>query len=87
VKFLQSNIRYPAFDLEAGVQGITYVEFTVKSDSSIADVKTLKPVAGSKGMSMEVERVIKLMPKWIPAKQNGKAVDQKCVMSVRFVIL
>lgn len=85
VDFFQKNIYYPQMELEAGIQGTTYIEFTVKADSSIADVKVLKVV--STGLSKETERVIKMMPKWIPAKKNGKAVDQKCVMGVKFEIL
>jgi antitoxin component YwqK of YwqJK toxin-antitoxin module len=87
VAFLQDNIRYPQVELEAGVQGTTFIEFTVKADSTIADVKTVKPVTGGTYCSKEAERVIKMMPKWIPAKKNGKAVDQKCVIEVKFEIL
>ena len=35
-------------------------------------------------LTKEAIRVVKLMPKWLPGKQNGKAVRVKYVLPVTF---
>jgi TonB family protein len=83
--FLKATIRYPEMDREMEVQGTVYIGFTVKADSTVTDV-VVRDVAGS-GLSREVIRAVELMPKWIPAKKNGKTVDRRCVMPVTFMLV
>ncbi len=83
--FFHGNLVYPQMEKEAGIQGTTYVEFIVKSDGTISDIVVTKVL--SPNISKEVLRVVTMMPKWIPAKKNGKSVDQKCVIGFRYEIL
>ena len=82
-EFLASNIKYPAQARETGTQGIVYVTFVVEKDGSITDIKVLRDIGS--GCGEEAIRVVKMMPKWKPAKQRGKAVRQQFNLPVRFV--
>ena len=71
-KLFAENIKYPAFAKEANITGKVFLSFTVEKDGSITDAKVKRGIGG--GCDEESVRVIKLMPHWSPAKQNGKAV-------------
>ena len=71
-KFLSKNIHYPEQAVRANVSGKVYVSFVVELDGTIANVRITKGIGFS--CDEEAERVIKLMPKWTPGKQNGKNV-------------
>jgi protein TonB len=60
---------------ENGIQGKVFIEFIVRPDGSVTDVKVLRGVAGGPGLDKEAMRVIKSSPKWKPGKQNGKEVS------------
>ena len=72
-KWLAENINYPTLAAEQGIQGRVNVSFIVRSDGSIEDVEVQKGVDPL--CDKEAVRVIKMMPKWIPGKQNGKPVN------------
>lgn len=84
VKFLQSNIKYPAMERENNIDGKVFVKFVVESDGRIGDVQILKKV--SPGLDQEAIRVIKSMPAWKPAKQNGKVVRSWFNLPVKFTL-
>lgn len=75
LNFIAQNFRYPAMERENGIQGKVFVEFVVRPDGSVTDVKVLRGVAGGSGLDKEAMRVIKSSPKWKPGKQNGKEVS------------
>ena len=81
-KFLAENIVYPYQASENGIQGIVYTSFIVNSDGEIADVKILRGIGG--GCDEEALRVVKLMPRWKPGRQNGKTVRTLFNMPVYF---
>ena len=62
--------------------GKVYVVFIVNEDGSLSDVKVIKSI--SPELDKEAIRVVKSMPKWNPAKQNGKTVKMKYVVPVNF---
>jgi periplasmic protein TonB len=71
-RFLSENIHYPQAAARVNVSGKVYVKFVVEKDGSIGNVEVTKGIGF--GCDEEAVRVIKLMPKWTPGKQNGKAV-------------
>ncbi len=81
-KFLGKNINYPSQAQRANVEGKVFLSFIVEKDGSITNVSTLKGI--NFGCDEEAERVIKLMPKWISGKQNGRAVRVKFTIPVVF---
>jgi len=75
MKYMSANIKYPEDMAEAGVGGKVFIEFVVRADGSITDVRVLRGIPGGQSLDREAVRVVKTMPKWIPGKQNGKPVD------------
>lgn len=69
--FIVSNLKYPVFAQEKGIQGRVVVKFIVEKDGSISNVEVDRSVPG---LDNEAMRVVKAMPKWIPGQINGKAV-------------
>lgn len=69
---------------EAYIAGKVYVQFTIDTDGSIIDVVCKRGIGG--GCDEEAIRVIKMMPKWKPGKQNGRAVKVRFVLPIKFDI-
>ena len=74
--FIGSNLKYPVFAQEKGIQGRVVVKFIVEKDGSISNVEVDRSVSPS--LDNEAMRVVKAMPKWIPGQINGKAVKVEC---------
>lgn len=81
-KFTSSNIRYPAQARRMGIEGRVFVEFVVGKDGSLQDITVIKGIGS--GCDEEAVRVLKLSPRWQPAKQRGKAVKQRIVLPIVF---
>ncbi len=84
IKFLSENIKYPQIARESGVQGPVYLTFVVEKDGSITNVNLLRGIGA--GCDEEAMRVLKLMPKWKPGRQNGKEVRVQFNMPIAFTL-
>jgi TonB family protein len=84
IAFLGQNIRYPEQAKKNGVQGKVFVTFVVETDGSISNVKVLRGIGG--GCDEEAVRVIKMMPKWSPGLQEGKAVRVQFNLPIKFTL-
>ena len=82
MKFLSNNIKYPQISQVNGVQGRVIVQFVVNADGTIVDPVVVRGV--DPYLDKEALRVIKLMPKWKPGKQRGKAVRVRYTQPVLF---
>lgn len=82
MSYLGKNIKYPSIAQENGTQGRVIIQFVVGRDGSISDVHVVRGV--DPYLDKEAIRVVKGMPKWIPGKQNGKAVRVKFTVPVMF---
>jgi len=83
-KFLGKNIKYPTEAAEANLQGNVFVSFIVSQDGSIRDIKVDKKLG--MGTDEEAIRVIKLSKKWNPGIVDGKPVNVKYKMPIRFTL-
>ena len=81
-KWLNEQIQYPSDCIEQGVQGRVLVSLVIGKDGAVEDAKAIRSPHSS--LSQEAERVVKLMPKWIPAKMDGKIVRSRFVMPIMF---
>lgn len=81
-KFLADNIQYPEYARNQKVDGIIYVHMIVNNDGTLDDVRIYKGIEES--CNNEVLRVIKLSPRWTPARQKGKFVRQRLIVPVHF---
>lgn len=84
MNYLAKTIHYPAAARAQGLSGTVVVSFIVGTDGSISDVKSATQKGG--GLEEEAIRAVKLMPKWIPGKQDGKKVTVQYRLPVRFVL-
>ena len=80
--YLGKNIKYPTIAQENGTQGRVIIQFVVERVGTISDVRVARGV--DPYLDKEAVRVVKSMPKWIPGKQNGKAVRVKFTVPVMF---
>lgn len=80
--FLSTKLRYPRIAKENGDQGKIIVTFVIEKDGSISNIKIIKSV--SKECDEEVIRLVKLSPKWKPAKQNGEFVRFQYFLPITF---
>jgi len=81
-EYLAKNIVYPDFATKKGIQGTVYVSFIIDTVGSVTKVRLLRGIGG--GCDEEAMRVISEMPKWIPGRQNGKAVRVVYNMPIYF---
>jgi len=82
IKWVSTNVRYPKEAAEKSIQGRVVLRFVIKPDGSIDDVEVVKSLDSL--CDKEAIRVVKMMPKWIPAKQNGNPVYVRYVLPVTF---
>lgn len=82
MRFIRENVRYPEISKELGEQGRVFVQFVVEKDGSLTDLNVLRGV--SKPLDLEAKRVIRLMPKWKPAKLNGENVRSKMIVPITY---
>lgn len=81
-KFLNRHLQTPA-DLEAGEKKTVLISFLVDADGSVTGFKVVQ--SGGNAFDNEVIRVLKKMPKWKPAIQNGHPVVVPFTQPVTFV--
>lgn len=82
MRFIQKNLSYPDKAKKDSIQGKIIVQFVVSKTGAIEDIKIIKSL--SKESDEEVMRVVSIMPRWNPGKQNGKAVSVRFVLPVIF---
>lgn len=80
--FRSSNLKYPQEARQKGIQGRVVVSFIVGKDGSLSHFKVIKSVEPS--IDAEALRIMKLMPKWIPATRNGKPMECRYNVPVSF---
>jgi len=75
IKYVEKNLN-PSVGVDNGAKKGTYnvkIKFTVTKDGTLRD---FVPITNYKhGFEEEVIRILKLSPKWIPAKKNGVNVN------------
>jgi len=82
MKFFSQNLSYPEIAKRAGVEGKVILSFIVDKNGNIVDVKVAKSIGA--GCDEEAMRVLKIMPSWIPGKQNGNPVLTRINIPVVF---
>ena len=81
VKYLLENMIYPEEMKENGIEGRIFVQFVVTKTGSVENVTIAR---GIDGLNREAIRLVKQMPNWSPGKNNGKEVNVKMVIPIRF---
>lgn len=71
-KFWADNLKYPAHANAIGITGYVTVSFVVEKDGTLSNIGIVRDIGG--GCGKEAERLIGIMPKWIPGKNDGNTV-------------
>jgi TonB family protein len=79
-KFISSNIIYPRGVCD--VRGRVYVSFEVEKDGCITHAKIMRGIA--EDLDQEALRLVRSMPQWIPAENNGKIVAAHVRLPISF---
>lgn len=82
LQWVSSHIQYPVSCQEANIQGRVVVQFVVKKDGSIGQVKVVRPK--DPDLDKEAIRVIKSLPLFAPGKQGGIAVNVWYTLPITF---
>ena len=72
LKFIYNNLKKPSIDDGCQVMGKVVCRFIIDIDGSVIQPEVIRSLTLS--CDKEAIRVIKLLPKFIPGKQNGKNV-------------
>jgi TonB family protein len=80
--FLKDSLRFPAEAIKNKVEGIVKVTFVINKNGEII-APAIKQGLGY-GCDEEAMRLIKSMPNWKPAMQNGKPVRIQYTIPVKF---
>ncbi len=81
-KHIADNLRYPALARENGIQGRVIVQFTIRKDGTVGDVKVVRGVDDS--LDAEAIRVVKTLKRFTPATQNGQPVNVRYTCPITF---
>jgi protein TonB len=85
LNYLQTNMVYPEDAIELGIEGKVFVSLVVSEEGSIQQVTILRGINGNNSCEKEVLRLFKLMPKWIPGKNElGQTVKARVKIPVVF---
>ena len=82
MKWLANNVKYPEEAIQNKKEGRVIVQFVVNKDGSVMDAKVVRSIDPL--LDKEALRVINLMPKWKPGKNQGEAVRVRYTMPVMF---
>jgi len=82
LQFVARHTNYPDIERNNGIEGKVTVRFVVNADGSITNAEVLK--SNSRGFGKEAMRVVALLPKFSPGRQNGKAVPVQYVLPFYF---
>lgn len=82
-KFVGENGLWPSQD---DCTGKVYVRVMINEHGELSDFVILRGLDGCRGFNEEALRLIRLMPKWIPAQIHGKPVKSYTVIPIGFML-
>lgn len=82
---LTDNIKYPQMERDNDIQGTVVVVLTIDEEGKALNPHIIQSV--SRGLDAEALRVVSLIKKMIPAKRNGKVVQEELKIPVTFKLI
>ncbi len=80
-RHVQRVFNYPELDRMQGNEGKVHVLFRIGKDGSIGHIEMRGP---TRSMEREAERIISKLPKMMPGKKDGKAVNVSFYIPINF---
>lgn len=84
VMFVCMNIEYPEQAHKANIEGKVYVRFSVEKDGSVSNIRILRDIGY--GCGDAVVKMLKSMPRWKPARVDGKNVRVEFDLPIAFIL-
>ncbi|MCO5264059.1 MAG: TonB family protein [Lentimicrobium sp.] len=84
IRYLVDNIKYPRKARRMNISGMVYLTFLVRKSGEVTDVEIVRGVHPL--LDEEAMRVVKKMPPWKPGKQDGKPVNTRFNMPIKFTL-
>ena len=84
MRYLQSNINYPANAAKNNIGGRVILQFVVEKDGHIGEVKVVRSIDPE--IDAEAVRVVKSLPDFIPGRQDGEPVAVWYTIPVSFKV-
>ena len=82
MKFVAENLKYPEQMQKDKMEGRVLLLFVVEKDGSVTNIEEVQ--SPHPAFTEEAIRVVKLMPKWKPGKQDGKEVRVQFNLPITF---
>ncbi len=86
VDFNKKNIKYPKEARKKGWKGKVFLSFDINENGNLIDARIVKS-SGHEILDNEALRVVKLMPKWKPGKQNDEYVKVRITIPFNFTLI
>ncbi len=80
--FIRSNLAYPEQAKKDKKEGTVFVQFIITKTGQIEQIKVLRGVC--KELDEAAVNIIKKMPDWKPATQDGKAISSIYTMPIKY---
>jgi len=82
--YIARNLVYPQTALDLGIEGRCYLQFIISSQGNVSNVNVARGVPDCPECDKEAVRIVRKMPKWIPAQNGGKNVHSYYNLPIRF---
>ena len=82
MQFIRENVKYPAVAVKNRVQGRVMVQFVIDENGEVGEAEVARSVSNE--LDAEALRVVKLLPKFIPARVDGKNVAVHYTLPISF---
>ncbi|UTD15522.1 energy transducer TonB [Tenacibaculum mesophilum] len=83
VNHINKHFRYPGEAVRNQIQGEVWIRFVIDRDGYVTNIKTLGP-DGGEILNEEAKRVVSMLPRFEPGKNNGKRVPVKYGFPINF---
>ena len=84
-EYISNNVKFPAIAAESAIAGVVYASFVVNKKGKVTNVEVVRGVHPV--IDKAVVKVIKNSPDWEPGINNGKYVNIKYTIPVKFKLL
>ena len=78
---IAKNFRYPEIAQQNDIEGRVFIMFNIDSNGHVVNIQSRGP---DKSLEKEAERMIKLLPKMQPARQQGQTVKVSYAIPIAF---
>lgn len=81
-KFINKRLVYPSSALEEKIEGNVHLIFTVREEGNINNIRVIRSLHPD--CDSIAVNIVQSMPKWTPARQNGKNTPMNYSLPIRF---